>query len=198
MCNNTAMIAELADNPGMTPDEEAFAGELLDTINKASAALMISVGYRAGLFDAMHDGVARTSEELAALADCDERYVREWLGAMTTARIVKLDRATRTYRLPSAHAALLGDSAEQGNMASMFQFIAVLGDVESRIVDCFRTGGGVPYEAYDRFHEVMAEESDATVVAGLEEHIIPLAADCSASSSGESRSPISAAGRGAR
>jgi len=50
----------------------------------------------------------------------------------------------------------------------------VLGSVEDRIVDCFRQGGGVPYEAYPRFHEVMAEESKQTVVDHLESDILPL------------------------
>src|SRR5690606_29106315 len=55
------------------------------------------------------------------------------------------------------------------------QWISVLGNVEDRIIDCFRNGGGVPYEQFHRFHEVMAEESGQTVVAALLEHIVPLA-----------------------
>jgi 2-polyprenyl-3-methyl-5-hydroxy-6-metoxy-1,4-benzoquinol methylase len=45
--------------------------------------------------------------------------------------------------------------------------------VEDGIVDCFRDGGGVPYEAYGRFHEVMAEESGLTVVGALDDHLLP-------------------------
>jgi ubiquinone/menaquinone biosynthesis C-methylase UbiE len=54
------------------------------------------------------------------------------------------------------------------------QWVAVLGAVEDRIVECFRQGGGVPYEAYPWFHEVMAEESGQTVLRALLEHILPL------------------------
>jgi ubiquinone/menaquinone biosynthesis C-methylase UbiE len=32
----------------------------------------------------------------------------------------------------------------------------------------------VPYEAYARFHQVMAEESEQSVVAGLDQHVLPL------------------------
>src|SRR5690606_8453152 len=64
--------------------------------------------------------------------------------------------------------------ARPNNMAATAQFISVLGQVEDDIVEAFRRGGGVPYEKYPRFHEVMAEESDQTVVAGLREHILPL------------------------
>jgi SAM-dependent methyltransferase len=44
-------------------------------------------------------------------------------------------------------------------------------------VACFRNGGGVGYEHYPRFHEVMAEDSGQTVLAALDEHILPLIED---------------------
>jgi SAM-dependent methyltransferase len=160
--------------PAICAEEQAFADRLLAIGNNAMTGLMISVGHRTGLFVAMRDGESLTSEGLAVKAGLDERYVREWLGAMTTAHIIAIDRATGRYRLPAAHAAFLGRDAANGAMSSMFQFLAVLGGVETAIVDCFRNGGGVPYNAFERFHECMAEESEMTVVAGLEEHILPL------------------------
>ncbi|MGP1284032.1 MAG: class I SAM-dependent methyltransferase [Parasphingopyxis sp.] len=175
MCNSLTLTPEVPAQPDMTPAQQAFSEELLATINHAAAALMISVGYRTGLFDAMQDGRAVTSDELAAKAGLDERYVREWLGAMATARIVRVDPESGRFTLPADHGAFLGAEAAISNMAGMFQFIAVLGGVEDRIVDCFRNGGGVPYEAYDRFHECMAEESDGTIVVALEDAILPLA-----------------------
>ena len=174
MCTTNTLVAELENRPeGIGKAEQAFAERLLTIVNDATLGLMISIGHRTGLFEAMKQGPA-TSEELAKRAGLSERYVREWLGALSTGGIVSLDRESRRYSLPEAHGFFLGRDATGGNMAAMFQFVAVLGGVESRIVDCFRTGGGVPYEAYDRFHEVMAEESAQTVVAALEESIIPL------------------------
>jgi 2-polyprenyl-3-methyl-5-hydroxy-6-metoxy-1,4-benzoquinol methylase len=41
-------------------------------------------------------------------------------------------------------------------------------------VESFRRGGGVPYSAYARFHEVMAQDSGQTVVAALTDSILPL------------------------
>lgn len=59
-------------------------------------------------------------------------------------------------------------------MATTAQWITVLAQVEDDILNCFRTGGGVPYARYHRFHEVMAEESAQTVVAALADSILPL------------------------
>lgn len=69
---------------------------------------------------------------------------------------------------------MLTRAASPNNLASVSQWFAVLGSVEDRVVEAFRHGKGVPYSAYSRFHEVMAEESGQTVVAALEEHILPL------------------------
>jgi SAM-dependent methyltransferase len=54
------------------------------------------------------------------------------------------------------------------------QWFALMGGVEDKVVDAFTHGRGVPYSEYRRFHEVMAEESGQTVVAALDEHILPL------------------------
>jgi 2-polyprenyl-3-methyl-5-hydroxy-6-metoxy-1,4-benzoquinol methylase len=60
-------------------------------------------------------------------------------------------------------------------MAVFAQYIAVLGDVEEDIVECFRNGGGVPYSRFPRrFHEVMVEDSGQSVLSSLESHILPL------------------------
>ena len=57
---------------------------------------MIDIGHRTGLFTAAAAGPA-TSEELADRAGLNERYVREWLGAMVTGGIVDYEPATTTY-----------------------------------------------------------------------------------------------------
>ena len=156
-----------------------FADWLLDSFNRAAFCLMASVGHRCGLFDAMHDLAASTASEIAARAGMNERYVREWLGAMVTARVVecRTDGDTERYSLPAGHAALLTRAAGADNLAPLAQYIALLGSVEDDIVNCFRNGGGVPYERFPRFHAVMAEDSGQSVLSSLESHVLPLVPD---------------------
>jgi 2-polyprenyl-3-methyl-5-hydroxy-6-metoxy-1,4-benzoquinol methylase len=156
---------------------ERFAEKMTGALNGAALGLMTSVGHRTGLFDVMRLLEPATSAEIAKRAGLDERYVREWLGAMTTAGVVEHEPAAGTYALPPEHAAVLTRAARPNNLAATFQWIPLLGSVEDQIVGCFERGGGVPYASYDRFHAVMAEESDQTVVAGLLEHIVPLVPD---------------------
>jgi 2-polyprenyl-3-methyl-5-hydroxy-6-metoxy-1,4-benzoquinol methylase len=163
----------------MTPEvdttkAQAFAGRLLTALNDAALCLMMSVGHRTGLFDVMSQSPPATSEALASKAGLNERYVREWLGAMVTARVVTIDPATSRFTLPAEHAAFLTRAAGADNMAVFAQYVAVMGGVEDDIVECFRHGGGVPYERFGRFHEVMAEDSGQSVLSSLESHILPL------------------------
>jgi 2-polyprenyl-3-methyl-5-hydroxy-6-metoxy-1,4-benzoquinol methylase len=153
---------------------EAFAGRMVGALNEGAIAVMTSIGHRTGLFDAMAGLPYSTSEQIAGAANLNERYVREWLGAMTVGGIVEHDPEEATYHLPPEHAAFLTRAASPDNIAVSAQFISVMGSVEDKIVEVFRHGGGVPYSAYPRFHEVMAEDSGQTVVAALFDHILPL------------------------
>jgi 2-polyprenyl-3-methyl-5-hydroxy-6-metoxy-1,4-benzoquinol methylase len=153
---------------------DEFGQRMMSTMTASAVGLMVSIGHRTGLFDAMADGQSVTSHELAQKAELSERYVREWLGCMTCARITEFDPSTGRYRLPLEHAAWLTRAATPANMAASMQWISVLGSVEDLVVEAFSHGKGVPYSAYRRFNEVMAEESAQTCVAALDEHIVPL------------------------
>jgi 2-polyprenyl-3-methyl-5-hydroxy-6-metoxy-1,4-benzoquinol methylase len=152
----------------------AFEGRLVEVLNAGALSLMVSVGHRTGLFDAMAELPPASSSDIARAAQLQERYVREWLGAMVAAGVVDHDAPSQTYRLPPEHAAYLTRAAAPSNFAVFAQYIPLLGSVEDDVVRCFGEGGGVPYARYARFHEVMAEDSGQTVLPVLKDHILPL------------------------
>jgi len=153
---------------------EAFAGRLLTALNDGALCLMASIGHRTGLFDAMRDQPPHTSSEIASRAGLNERYVREWLGAMVTSGVVNVDAQGTRYHLPPEHAAYLTRKAGAENFAVFTQYVPILGQVEDAIIHCFNNGGGVPYEQFPRFHEVMAEDSGQSVLSSLQSHVLPL------------------------
>ncbi|HEX8918908.1 MAG TPA: class I SAM-dependent methyltransferase [Chloroflexota bacterium] len=153
---------------------EAFVERLVTVLNDGALCLMISVGHRTGLFDVLSTLPPSTSDEIATHAGLRERYVREWLGAMVTAGVVEVDAGGTRFVLPSEHAAALTRAVAADNLAVFAQYIALLGGVEDEVVECFKRGGGVPYERYPRFHEVMAEDSGQSVLSSLESHVLPL------------------------
>jgi 2-polyprenyl-3-methyl-5-hydroxy-6-metoxy-1,4-benzoquinol methylase len=152
-----------------------FADRLVQILNDGALNLMIGIGHRTRLFDVLAGMPPSTFSQIARRAGLNERYVREWLGAMVTGRIVNYDPQNQTYKLPPEHAALLTRGAVPVNFAIPMQWTAVLGKVEDQVVNCFHNGGGVHYHEFHRFHEVMADESAQTVVAALLDHILPLA-----------------------
>jgi SAM-dependent methyltransferase len=154
---------------------EAFAGKMLETLNYSSLALFSSVGHQTGLFDVMAKLPPSTSEEIAKAAGLNERYVREWLGGVTLARVVEYDPARKTYRLPSEHAAFLTREAGPNNFAFFMQYVPLVGNVEADIVEAFRKGGGVPYSKYPSFQRLQGEETARVYDAALVDAILPLA-----------------------
>ena len=107
---------------------EEFGGRALDILNKASLAVMMSVGHRTGLFETMATLPPSTTHEIAGAAGLQERYVREWLGAMVTGHIVDHDRDAATYSLPPEHAAFLTAAAQTNNIANFAQLIPLIGN----------------------------------------------------------------------
>lgn len=156
-----------------TSKEDRFEEWFADALNGGALMLMISIGHRTGLFDTMAKMNWTDSQKLAKAAGLNERYVREWLGAMATGQVAEVDDADH-YRLPPEHSVFLTRDTEQENLAVFAQYIPVMAQVEDEILKCFYKGGGVPYEKYPRFHEVMAEDSGLTVLGALEDHILPL------------------------
>jgi len=155
---------------------EAFAGQVVGMLNSAMSSLLVSVGHRLGIFDKLATMPPSTAEQIAKATNLNERYIREWLGGMTSARIVEHDAAKGTYWLPAEHAASVTRAAGPGNLASMMEFVALMGNVEDQIVESFQKGGGAPYSSFPKFQELMANMSAQIFDAALIEGVLPLVA----------------------
>ena len=151
-----------------------FAGRMVEIFNSGSLALMTSIGHQTGLFDILARLPPSSAEEIARAAGLQERYVREWLGAMVVGRIVEYEPATKSYWLPAEHVASVSRSGGTDNVAFFTQYVTLLASVEEGIVDCFRNGGGLAYSAYPRFQKVQAEETARVFDASLVGGILPL------------------------
>lgn len=153
---------------------EEFAGRMIQVVNDTCLGLMAGVGHQTGLFDTMAGRAPATSAEIAAAAGLDERYVREWLGAMVTGGIVDYRPDRELYVLPAEHAASLTRAAGPDNLARIAQDFGMMGEVEQQVVEAFRTGAGVPYSAYPRFQALQAEESAEVFDLALVDGIVTL------------------------
>ena len=130
-------------------ERDAFAERLFQSALGYFDVLSIRLGQRLGLYEVLARGPV-TSQELASGAGIAERYAREWLEQQTTAGIVAvdIDRDPVTFTLPAGRAEVLLDVDSLAYMgASVSQLYSITNAFE-RVVEAFRTGGGVPYDAF--------------------------------------------------
>ncbi|MGV0791133.1 class I SAM-dependent methyltransferase [Mycolicibacterium sp. XJ1819] len=158
-----------------TETTEEFAERLVGAIDSASLTILLSIGHQTALWDTLANLPPATSAQIADAAGLNERYVREWLGGVVAARVVDYDPGAGTYALPPHRAAALTRAAGPDNLARVAQFIPLLAEVEQKVIECFRRGGGLSYSEYPRFHTLMAEESGAVFDAALVDVILPMA-----------------------
>lgn len=160
---------------------------MLTLLNNGATTLMISVGYKTGLFEAMASLPPVSSHELASAAGLHERYVREWLASMYVSNLIELaknekkegddEKKVDRYTLPSENAAFLTWGRGPENVAVLSQYISLLSAFEAKTVDCFRNGGGIPSAEFGELKAVMAADAAQTIAASLVEWIIPMNGD---------------------
>jgi len=126
---------------------KAFTQLLVRHLEGAAVSIMLEVGRRVGLFEAMAKMSAATSGEIAAKAGLSERYVREWLGAMVCGGLIEYAAGEETYRLPPEHATMLTGPSSR-NLTGMAEMFPLMNRVIPDIAEAFRSGRGVPYSAY--------------------------------------------------
>ena len=152
---------------------EEFAGQLFGLFTGGAVTYLIEIGRRTGLFDAAA-GQPMTCQQLADRAGLNERYVREWLAAMATSGIFEYDPTTAHYWLPREHAVCLTRGA--ADLAPVAALVTELGRHVAAVTDTFRSGGGVPWDAYKpEIHDLMDILWGPLYEETLIETILPLA-----------------------
>jgi SAM-dependent methyltransferase len=155
---------------------EACAARLFSTYTEAMVTLMIDLGHRTGLLEALAAGPG-TSPEIAERAGLTERYVRECLGALVTAGLVDYSATERRYTLPPEHAVCLTGPGAL-NLAPVSRLITLLAPHVPGVARAFQEGGGVPYEDFrPEFTDVMDEASRGLMDGQLLDGVIPLTGD---------------------
>ena len=127
---------------------EAFLGKVLSDTSGMTTTIMASIGDRLGLFKQLAQGPA-TSGQLAARADINERYAREWLGTMASAGYVEYDPASERFTLPAEHLPVLAQEHGPIFFGGMHQMLAGMVGPLNQLIQAFQHGGGVPQSAYD-------------------------------------------------
>jgi len=135
---------------------EAFLEQILNEAGAAMNAALVRIGDALGLYRAMGDAQPVSAATLARRTETHERYVREWLNGQAAGGFVTYDPDTDRYTLPAEHAVVLADELSPFAQAGLFQAITASIRAEERMIDAFRTGGGLGWHEHhhDLFHGV--------------------------------------------
>ena len=112
----------------------------------AISGLLLHLGDRLGLYQAMAGAGPLTPAALAQRTGTAERYVREWLANQAAGGYVRYHPADGTFELPAEQAMVVADEDSPVFLGGAFEAIAACYADHDVLVDAFRTGAGVGWE----------------------------------------------------
>ena len=130
--------------------EEALTTRLLQATIHTLELYGIYLGKELGLYEALKGGQRVTPPELARTVGIAPRYAREWLEQQAVAGFLRVESSTvpaeaRRYWLPAEHTNVLAAEDHPAHLAPMAQMVAGIGGALERVVNAYRSGGGVAY-----------------------------------------------------
>lgn len=149
-----SMSATLAPFPAArTGRRDALVARLFEANLATYDLATIYLGDRLGLYTALHESGPMTAAQLAARTGTHERYICEWLEQQTVTGILDVeeapgDAAARRYGIPAEHTEVLLERDSLSYLAPLGRFtIGVLSGL-AKVLEAFKTGGGVAYPDY--------------------------------------------------
>jgi 2-polyprenyl-3-methyl-5-hydroxy-6-metoxy-1,4-benzoquinol methylase len=153
---------------------QTFVARVLQDVGAAQSAALVVIGDQLGLYRAMAGSGPLTPEDLAARTGTSARYVREWLVNQAAGGYVEYEPGTGRFLLPEEQALVLATADSRAFLTGAFQMAAALVKLCDSVAEAFRTGSGIPYEAWEpRFGEGMDRSARAKYGAHLLASWIP-------------------------
>lgn len=193
----------LIEQKDAVDQRDAFVERILESVGGVFSTFSIYIGSQLGLYEALAEYGAMTSNGLARLTGTNERYIREWLEQQTVTGVLEVknpeDSALeRCYRLPAGHAEVLVEKDSLNYIAPLAQLAVGAVSPIRDLLDAYRTGVGIPYRDYGMdLVEGQAAINRAMFLQELGHKWLPTLPDVHAHLSSESPAKIADIGCGA-
>src|SRR5687768_16785274 len=128
---------------------ETFLVRAVGDLSAGYGGVMVSLGSKLGLYKAMASAGPLSAKELAARAECAERYVSEWLNAQAAGGYVQYHAVSGTYELSAEQALVLADEDSPVYIPHAWNVPASMWFDEPKALDAFRTGKGIAWGEHD-------------------------------------------------
>jgi 2-polyprenyl-3-methyl-5-hydroxy-6-metoxy-1,4-benzoquinol methylase len=123
----------------------ALVGKMLGDLGGAFSVPTVRVGFRLGLFNALHQRGATSISELAARTGLAERYVREWAFAQAANGYIAFDPAHERFSLSLEQAMVFAVKDSPVYLEGAFDLAAAMVEGQPKVEAAFRTGDGVAW-----------------------------------------------------
>lgn len=142
----TAVTVQIETEAAAT---EKFAQRVLGDLSAAMTGVMVRLGHELGLYRALGEHGALTSQELAGHAAVLERYAREWLHQQRAAGYLDYDRESGKFRLARGAAAVVVAQDSPAFLLPAFDIVASMWADEARLAQAFARGEGIAWGEHD-------------------------------------------------
>ena len=148
------MTTQLLDQTQEQKRDE-LANRLFQTCLSGLDILAVYIGHRLGYYAALGEIGPATSTELAERTRTNERYAREWLEQQAVTGILTVDDAraevcARRYTLEPGHGDVLVREDSLSYVVPLVRYYVGAVPILPRVVEAYRTGGGVPWTEMGR------------------------------------------------
>jgi SAM-dependent methyltransferase len=126
-----------------------FIGRMLGDLGALTNAVLVHVGDQLGFYKAMAKSGPTDSTALAKQTGTSERLVREWLSAQAAQGYVSYDKTAQKFSLAPEQAMVFADDESQFFMAGFFDIAAGLFNDVPKIVNAFRSNGGLAWHEHN-------------------------------------------------
>ncbi|MCW5665828.1 MAG: class I SAM-dependent methyltransferase [Piscinibacter sp.] len=128
---------------------DAFVARAIADLSAGYTGVMVSLGSKLGLYQALAGAGPLSAKEVARRAGCAERYVREWLNAQAAGGYIGYHAVSDTYELSPEQALVLADEDSPVHVPHAWNVPASMWADEPKALEAFRTGRGVAWGEHD-------------------------------------------------
>ncbi len=151
---------------------EEQAGKVFGYLGGTMVSIGIYLGDQLGLYRAIAGAGPVTSEEAAAKAGLNERWVREWMAHQASAGLIDYKGDGR-FELSPESALILADESTPASGIGMFGFLPSAMAIAQDLPECFRTGMGRKYDAHGRDMAAAMQRGTSTTTGVFTDAAIP-------------------------
>lgn len=130
----------------VNPDKlNALLGKMVGDLGAAVNGALVIVGDKLGLYKALHQDGAMTSQQLAEATGTYERYITEWCSAQAAQGYLEYNVDNNTFSLSPEQALIFADNDSPVIMTGGFYSLSAVYHDEPHLTSAFKTGAGMSW-----------------------------------------------------